>query len=95
MKRLKAILFAAAAAAVGLYVGDLIVVRVRMAVNGDTEPYAQLQMNVLYAVPEKGSKIGYMPGQPETDECVRSLFPHFGDSPCWYASRQKTKRVDL
>jgi hypothetical protein len=95
MKRVQDILIAVAAAAIGLYVGDLIVVRARMAAYGDTEPYSQLQMNVLYAVPLKGSKIGFTPGQSETDECVRSLFPHFGDNPCWYASRQKTKRVDL
>ena len=95
MKRLKQILLSLAAVAVGSYVADLIIVRVRMAVYGDTEPYRQLQMNVLYAVPLKGSKIGFTPGQAETDECVRSLYPHFGDSPCWYAARQKTKRVDL
>ena len=87
---MRRILQAAAAASAVLYVGDLIVARVR----GDAA-FGSVRVNVLYAVPEKAARMDFMPGAPQDVECVRALFPHFGDDPCWYASRQKTKRVDL
>jgi hypothetical protein len=90
MTRLKRGLQIAAAALVALYVGDLIVVRVR----GDAA-FGSVRVNVLYAIPEKAARMDYSAGPPQDVECVRALFPHFGDDPCWYASRQKTKRVDL
>ena len=83
-------LAAAAAALVVLYVGDLLAARFRGA-----DAFGSVRVNVLYAIPEKAARMDYSAGAPEDVECVRALFPHFGDDPCWYASRQKTKRVDL
>jgi hypothetical protein len=80
----------ALAALAALYVGDLIVARVR----GEAA-FGSVVVNVYYAVPEKAARMDFTPGQPETDECVRALFPHFGDSPCWYLERHQIKRVDL
>ena len=93
--RLKKGLAAAFAALAFLYIGDLIVVRARMALRGDGEPFDAVTVNVYYAVPEKANRMDFSPGAPETVECVRALFPHFGDAPCWRARRTKTKRVDL
>jgi hypothetical protein len=90
MARLKSRLLAAAAVLAGLYVADLIVARAR----GDAA-LGSVRVSVLYAVPEKAARMDYMAGAPEDVECVRALFPHFGDAPCWYAARRKTKRVDL
>ncbi len=28
-------------------------------------------------------------------DCVHSLFPHFGDAPCWYLSRKTEQWVDI
>jgi hypothetical protein len=81
---------AAAAIAAAVYVGDLIVARAR----GDAA-FGSVKVNVLYATPLKASKIDFSPGGTQDVECVNALFPHFGDAPCWYASKQKTKRVDL
>lgn len=90
MKRLKLALQIFGAALAVLFVGDLIAARVR----GDAA-FATVKVSVLYAIPEKAARMDYSAGAPEDVECVRALFPHFGDAPCWYASRQKTKRVDL
>jgi hypothetical protein len=40
-----------------------------------------------YAVPLKNRTTEYMFDQPAPQACVYSLFPHFGDSPCWYLTR--------
>ena len=90
MTRLKRGLAAAAAALFALFAGDLIVARVR----GDAA-FGSTRIGVLYAVPEKGARMDFTAGAPEDVECVRALFPHFGDAPCWYAARQKTRRVAL
>ena len=90
MKGVKLGLQVAAAALAVLYVVDLIVARV----SGDVA-FGSVRVNVLYAVPEKAARMDFSAGAPQDIECVRALFPHFGDPPCWYASRHKTKRVDL
>ena len=90
MKNLLTGLKAVAAIAAALYVGDLIAARVR----GDAA-FGSVKVSVLYATPLKASKIDFSSGGIQDVECVRSLFPHFSDSPCWYAAKQKTKRIDL
>ena len=90
MTRLKRGLRIAAAALAALFVGDLVVARVR----GDAA-IGSVRVNVLYAIPEKAARMDFSAGPPQDIECVRALFPHFGDGPCWFAARQKTKRVDL
>lgn len=81
---------AAGAALLALYVADLVVARAR----GDAA-FGSVRVEVYYAVPEKAARVDFSAGAPEDVECVRALFPHFGDPPCWYASRRRTKRVDL
>jgi len=90
MRRLRRGLLAAAAALFAVFAADLIVARLR----GDAA-FSTVRVDVLYAVPEKAARMDYSTGAPEDVECVRALLPHFGDAPCWYASRRKTKRVDL
>jgi hypothetical protein len=29
--------------------------------------------------------------QPQTEVCVRALFPHVGYRPCWYAARDRVR----
>jgi hypothetical protein len=90
MTRLKRAVQLTAAALAALYAGDLIAARAR----GDAA-FGSVTVSVLYAVPEKAARMDFSAGPPQDVECVRALFPHFGDDPCWYAARQKTKRVDL
>ncbi len=42
-----------------------------------------------YAVPLKSGKTEIYYNQPQTEVCVRSVFPHFGYRPCWYAGRAR------
>ena len=72
-----------------LYFGDYVVVRLR------TEPTGTCQVTKLYAVPQKDGKTSFEPGEPETQTCVNSIFPHLGYSPCWYEKRHKTQQVNL
>jgi len=39
----------------------------------------------------KGGKEEFYFDQPQVEVCVRALFPHFGDAPCWYARRHTMK----
>jgi hypothetical protein len=45
-------------------------------------------VRTLYAVPRKDGKAELDFGDPETQTCVHSLFPHLGYDPCWYTKRQ-------
>jgi len=72
-----------------LYFGDYTVVRLR------GEPSETVQINKFYAVPQKDGKTSFEPGEPETQTCVNSIFPHLGYSPCWYVKRHKNQQVNL
>jgi hypothetical protein len=76
-----------------IYVGDYLSVRYQ--IPGGRPQFGQVQMNTLYVIHVKAGKIQYEPGQPETDQCVNSLFPHFGDSPCWYLTRHPDKLIEI
>ena len=76
-----------------LYAADYLSVRYRIPNHRD--PYGAVQVEHYYAVPKKNGKTEFMLLEPETQVCVRSLFPHFGYSPCWYAGRKTEKRENL
>jgi hypothetical protein len=42
----------------------------------------------------KNGKVEVFYDQPQTESCVHSIFPHWGDRPCWYASRRTVKSID-
>jgi hypothetical protein len=46
-----------------------------------------------YANALKDGKAEVYFDQPQTEVCVRSLFPHSGHNPCWYASRKDNVRT--
>ena len=72
-----------------LYLGDYIVMKIR------SEPTGTCQVTKLYAVPQKDGKTQYEAGDPETQTCANSIFPHLGYSPCWYVKRHKMQQVNL
>jgi hypothetical protein len=84
---------AIAASAVLLYAGDYC--SLRFQIPGGRPQFGQVTVNPLYAIHVKNGKIQYEPGQQETDTCVHSLFPHFGNSPCWYLSRHTDKIINI
>jgi hypothetical protein len=75
------------------YVGDYLSVRYRIPKSRD--PFSTVTIQPYYAIHQKNGKTEYDFAQPETQVCVRSLFPHFGYSPCWYVNRHTEKRIDI
>jgi hypothetical protein len=85
MKRVvgQAFLFLVTAAAV-LYAGDWIVLRVRMA-RGTA--FSTVQVDQFLASPLKNNKEEYDYLGTVAQPCVRSIFPHDSDVPCWWLKR--------
>jgi hypothetical protein len=76
-----------------LYASDYLMLRYRVAANRN--PYGTVTVQPYYAVPRKDHRTEYMFDDPRDETCVHSLFPHFGDSPCWYLNRNKQKRINM
>jgi hypothetical protein len=70
-----------------VFVADYAYVRVRMIHPKPADPLETMTRNRLLAIPQKNGKLDYELDQvtpTDTLTCVHSLFPHFGDPPCWY-----------
>lgn len=81
-----------------LYAGDDLLVRWKMAYPKAGEAFGTVHMERLYAIPQKNGKIEYEfdAQQPEvTTPCVHALFPHMGNSPCWYLRRISQKPIPM
>ncbi|HEX3684167.1 MAG TPA: hypothetical protein VHU83_16660 [Bryobacteraceae bacterium] len=76
-----------------LYIADYLLLRYRVAAN--RSPYGTVTVQPYYAVPRKDHRTEFMFDDPQDQTCVNSLFPHFGDSPCWYLNRNKQKRINM
>jgi hypothetical protein len=80
-----------------VYAGDHVVLRYRMAKN-TSAAFGTVQMERLYAIPQKNGKIDYEfdAQQPVvTMTCVHALFPHAAYSPCWYLQRNSQKPIPM
>ena len=75
------------------YVVDYGVLRIR--VLAGKEPFDTVNVQPVYAVPQKDHRTEFLVGDAQNQTCVRSLFPHMGDSPCWYLQRHREQRVDM
>jgi hypothetical protein len=74
---------------VSLFAGDYLVMRYRFAVHGVDAVTAKV---VTYdAAMVKGSKYRVFFDQPQTQTCVRSIFPWLGLESCWYLQRHSVK----
>lgn len=80
-------------AAALVYACDYFVLRFRIAT--DRQPYGTVTVQPYYAVPQKDHKTQFLFDDPQDETCVHSLLPHLGDSPCWYLSRNKEKRINM
>jgi len=76
-----------------VYIADFLLLRYRVAAN--RSPYGTVTVQSYYAVPRKDHRTEFMFNDPQDQTCVNSLFPHFGDSPCWYLNRNKQKRISM
>jgi hypothetical protein len=75
------------------YAGDYLTVRYKIP-NG-RDPFSSVTVQPYYAIHEKNGRTEFDFAQPQSQVCVRSLFPHFGYSPCWYLKRHAEKRIDI
>ena len=81
-----------------LYSGDYIRVRWKIAHPKSGGAFGTVKMERLYAIPQKNGKIEYEFDalQPEvTTPCVHALFPHMGNTPCWYLQRNSQKPIPM
>jgi len=89
----KRILFIIILALAVLYVGDYLCLRYRIP-KGRAQ-FGVVKIQSYYAVGLKSGKTEFMFLGPKNQTCVHSLFPHFGDSPCWYLNRKKVQRINM
>ncbi len=80
-------------AAVVVFGLDYLVLRIRVATNHT--PFGTVTVHPLYAVPQKDQKTQFMVGDSADQQCVNSLFPHMGDSPCWYLTRHPDQQINM
>lgn len=76
-----------------VYAGDYISLRFR--IPGNREQYGVVDVQVLYAIQEKANRTEFTLGPVEKQRCVQSLFPHFGETPCWYLRRHRERWVEI
>jgi len=89
----KRTLFISILALAVLYAGDYLSLRYRIP-KGRAQ-YGIVKIQSYYAVGLKSGKTEFMFLGPKNQPCVHSLFPHFGDSPCWYLNRKKVQRINM
>ncbi len=75
-----------------LYLGDYISIVYRIP-NG-REQFGSVEVQKLLAVPQKDHKTEYIADPPQAQQCVHSLFPLLGLTPCWYESRHATQQIN-
>ena len=76
-----------------VYAGDYVSLRYRILRH--REVFGNVTVTPLYVIHEKNGKTEYDFAAPQNQVCVYSLFPHLGDSPCWYAVRHTQKQIDI
>ena len=74
---------------VAIFAGDYLVMRCRFAAHGVDSVTAHI--TTYDAALLKDSKYAVFSDQPQTETCVRSIFPWLGLNPCWYARRHEVK----
>jgi hypothetical protein len=88
----KRILVATGAILAVMYIGDYLGLRYKM--WNPKAGGAFGNVTVYDSVTLKGGKTEILFDQPQSVVCVYSLFPHFGDNPCWYVRRKTVKGLD-
>jgi len=94
----KGIVIAVVVAAALVFVGDYASVRMRMIHPKSDDPFETITALRILAIDEKGNKTEFSvdPVQPQqTGTCVHSLFPHFGDPPCWYLKKKFAQPIPM
>ncbi|MGA2098345.1 MAG: hypothetical protein ABSH39_18750 [Candidatus Acidiferrum sp.] len=94
----KGIVIAIVVAVVLTYLGDYISVRMRMKHSTANDPFETITALRILAIDEKGNKTEYSVdtiNPQQTGTCVHSLFPHYGDPPCWYLKKKFAQPIPM
>jgi hypothetical protein len=54
--------------------------------------HGTVQVDDADVVKEKGGKVEYYYNPPQPTPCVHALFPHEGQSPCWWLARHSDQQ---
>lgn len=74
-----------------LYVVDLSQARLRLSRGTALSAVTVDRYSVIH---EKNNRMEFNYIGSDQQSCLRSLFPHAGYSPCWYARRHTEQRID-
>lgn len=72
---------------------DFSVFRMRVATHHDA--FGSVTVKHYYAVLQKNGRTQFIFEPPQDESCVKTLFPHSGEMPCWYLSRHPEQRTDI
>jgi hypothetical protein len=88
---LKRILLGAVAVLCLAYAIDFAQARLRLAGGGSL---GSVTVNRYSVIHEKNNRMEFNYVGSDQQTCLRSLFPHFGYTPCWYARRHTEQQID-
>ncbi len=74
-----------------VYAVDAAILRFRAATNRNA--FGTVTVHPYFAMDRKDKKTEYLYQDPQDQTCVNSIFPHLGDSPCWYLRRHKDEAL--
>ena len=95
---LKRVVMGIVVAVVAAFIVDYVVLRAKIMFPKLGAATGTVQMTRLYAIAQKNGRVEYEldANQPEvTMPCTHSLFPHMGNSPCWYLQQNATKPIPV
>lgn len=75
-----------------VYAGDYMSLRYR--IPGSRQPFGSVMVRRAWVIPTRSGKTDYAFDPPAPQECVNSLFSHFGDPPCWYLRRHTKQEIN-
>ena len=84
---MKRILLSIVAVLLTLYICDYVSARI--------QPVGTVEIRKYYAVQLKANKVEYMFDSTANQECVHSLLPQNGRSPCWSLEKHTRQMIDV
>jgi hypothetical protein len=76
-----------------VYCGDYLRLRHKIVLR--QEPFGSVKIESYTSIQEKNNRVEYRFGGAEVQSCARSIFPHFGYTPCWYLRRHAERKTEL
>jgi len=61
----------------------------------DNGAYGQVEVHRRFAIHLKNKRVEEHTQKPHMEECVRSLFPHYDETPCWYLEGHANQLDDV